>query len=110
MPSQSPQVLPFPKRITYLCPGSLRRGSSPDTGPCCLAKVRNQAPQDVCAGFLEHAHELCHGAKKLTHFRYARKASGLRVSQSYAVQPQCIQDHRHRTKTHRCRCDNRGKQ
>ena len=30
------QVVPFPKRITYHRPGSLRRSSSPDTGhpPC----------------------------------------------------------------------------
>ncbi|MHB8253437.1 MAG: zinc ribbon domain-containing protein [Acidiferrobacter sp.] len=61
------QVVPFPQRITYLRPGSLRRSSSPDTGHrsdpsgrCCLAEARNQAPQDVCAGSLEHAHELCH--------------------------------------------------
>ena len=66
------QVVPFPKRITYLRPGSLRRSSSPGTGhrpdPSgrrCLAKARNQAPQDVCAGSLEHAHEPCHSARSL---------------------------------------------
>ena len=64
------QVVPFPKRITYLRPGSLRRSSSPDTGHrldssgrCCLAEARNQAPQDVCAGSLEHAHEPCHSVR-----------------------------------------------
>jgi hypothetical protein len=81
------QVVPFPKRIThcgpwttpflwghgpYLRPGSLRRSSSPDTGHrpdssgrCCLAKARNQAPRDVCAGSLEHAHEPCDSARSL---------------------------------------------
>ncbi|OFC39753.1 hypothetical protein BAE30_16845, partial [Acidithiobacillus caldus] len=45
------QVVPFPKRITYHRPGSLRRCSSPDTGlpqvnsGSCLAQSRNQAPQ-----------------------------------------------------------------
>ena len=53
------QVVPFLKRITYLRPGSLRRSSSPDTGQSCLAEARNQAPQVVCAGSLEHAHEPC---------------------------------------------------
>ncbi len=66
------QVVPFPKRITYLRPGSLRRSSSPDTGHRpdssgrrCLAKARNQAPRDVCAGSLEHAHEPCDSARSL---------------------------------------------
>lgn len=66
------QVVPFPKRITYLRPGSLRRSSSPGTGHRpdlsgrrCLAEARNQAPQDVCAGSLEHAHEPCHSARSL---------------------------------------------
>lgn len=45
------QVVPFPKRITYLRPGHLRRSSSPGTGlpqangGSCLAESRNQAPQ-----------------------------------------------------------------
>ena len=66
------QVVPFPKRITYLRPGSLRRSSSPGTGhrpdPSgrrCLAETRNQAPQDVCAGSLEHAYKPCHSARSL---------------------------------------------
>ena len=66
------QVVPFPKRITYLRPGSLRWSSSPDTGHRtdssirrCLAKARNQAPLDVCAGSLEHAHEPCDSARSL---------------------------------------------
>ena len=66
------QVVPFPQRITYLRPGCLRRSSGPDTGHrpdsssrCCLAVARNQAPQDVCAGSLEHAHESCHSARSL---------------------------------------------
>lgn len=66
------QVVPFPKRITYLRPGSLRRSSSPDTGHRpdssgrrCLAEARNQAPQDVCAGSLEHAHEPCDSVRSL---------------------------------------------
>ena len=66
------QVVPFPKRITYHRPGSLRRCSSPDTGRRlessgrrCLAEARNQAPQDVCAGSLEHAHEPRHSARSL---------------------------------------------
>jgi putative transposase len=57
------QGVPFPLRITYLRLGSLRR-SSPGTGhrqdPSgrrCLAEARNQAPQEVCAGSLEHAHK-----------------------------------------------------
>ena len=64
------QVVPFPKRITYHRPGSLRRCSRPGTGhrsdPSvrrCLAETRNQAPQDVCAGSLEHAHEPCQSAR-----------------------------------------------
>jgi len=66
------QVVPFPKRITYLRPGSRRRSSSPDTGHRldsssrrCLAEARNQAPQDVCAGSLEHAHEPCYSIRSL---------------------------------------------
>ncbi len=65
------QVVPFPQRITYLRPGSLRRSSSPGTGHrpdpsglCCLAEARNQAPQDVCAGSLEHAHEPRHSIRQ----------------------------------------------
>lgn len=64
------QVVSFPQRITYLRPGSLRRSSSPGTGhrqdPSgrrCLAEARNQAPQDVCAGSSEHAHEPRHSAR-----------------------------------------------
>ncbi len=56
----------------YLRPGRLRRSSRPDTGhrtdssvrPC-LAKARNQGPQDVCAGSLEHAHEPCYSTRSL---------------------------------------------
>ena len=73
------QVVPFPKRIThcgphgpYLRPGSLRRSSRPGTGHRmdssvrrCLAETRNQAPQDICAGSLEHAHEPCHSVRSL---------------------------------------------
>ena len=66
------RVVPFPQRITYLRPGSLRRSSSPDTGrrsdPSgrrCLAEARNQAPQDVSAGSLDHAHEPCHTTRSL---------------------------------------------
>ncbi|HUW98565.1 MAG TPA: transposase [Acidiferrobacter sp.] len=66
------QVVPFPKRITYLHPGSLRRSSNPDTGHRldsssrrCLAEARNQAPQNVCAGSLEHAHEPCYSIRSL---------------------------------------------
>jgi putative transposase len=42
------QVVPFPKRITYLRPGVLRRSSSPGTGQRCLAELRTQAPQQEC--------------------------------------------------------------
>jgi putative transposase len=66
------QVVPFPKRITYLRPGRLRRSSSPDTGHrldsssrCCLAEARNQAPQDLCAGSLDHAHEPYYATRSL---------------------------------------------
>jgi len=66
------QVVPFPKRITYLRPGNLRRSSRPDTGHRpdssgrrCLAETRNQAPQDVCAGSQEHAHEPCYSTRSL---------------------------------------------
>ncbi|MHB1566548.1 MAG: RNA-guided endonuclease InsQ/TnpB family protein [Acidiferrobacter sp.] len=66
------QVVPFPQRITYHRPGNLRRCSSPDTGhrldpsgQRCLAKARNQAPQDLCAGSLEHAHEPCDSTRSL---------------------------------------------
>ena len=66
------QVVPFPKRITYLRPGSLRRSSSPDTGHRpdssgrrCLAEARNQAPQYPCAGSMEHAHKPCHPTRSL---------------------------------------------
>ena len=66
------QVVPFPTCITYLRPGHLRRSSSPDTGRRtdsssrrCLAEARNQAPQDVCAGSLEHAHEPCYSTRSL---------------------------------------------
>lgn len=66
------QVVPFPKRITYPRPGSLRRGSSPDTGHRtdssgrrCLAEARNQAPQYPCAGSLEHAHKPRHSTRSL---------------------------------------------
>ena len=66
------QVVPFPQRITYHRPGNLRRCSSPDTGHRrdasrrrCLAETRNQAPQDVCAGSLEHAYEPRHSARSL---------------------------------------------
>ena len=66
------QVVSFPKRITYTRPGSIRRGSSPDTGHRpdssgrrCLAEARNQAPQYPCAGSLEHAHKPCHPTRSL---------------------------------------------
>ena len=73
------QVVPFPKSIThcgphgpYLRPGHLRRSSRPDTGHRldssgrrCLAETRNQAPQDVCAGSLEQAHEPCDSTRSL---------------------------------------------
>lgn len=56
------QVVPFPTRITYLRPGSLRgqasgmnnrtpgRSSRPDTGRSGLAESRNQAPPRVPSG------------------------------------------------------------
>ena len=64
------QVVPFPQRITYLRPGSLRRSSRPGTGHRldssgrrCLTETRNQAPQDVCAGSLEQAHKPCQSVR-----------------------------------------------
>lgn len=57
------QVVSFPRRITYLRPGNLRRSSSPGTGQSCLVAARNQAPQEVCAGSLEHAHEPCNATR-----------------------------------------------
>ncbi|RCN56972.1 hypothetical protein C4900_14670 [Acidiferrobacter thiooxydans] len=67
------QVVPFPKRITYHRPGPLRSwrcsrldiGLPQVNGGRCLAESRNPAPQDVCAGSLEHAHEPCQSARSL---------------------------------------------
>ena len=55
------QVVSFPKRITYLRPGSIRRSSSLGTGQSCLVAARNQAPQK--AGPLGHAHEPCNATR-----------------------------------------------